>query len=102
MRGPDTRELPASKAAAGHGPCDVQAVAPEDLSTETGLADGVQARDWLAGVIECLKLLVDGGSALGRREVRLCGTEQRPLLAAKERTIVCGSLLVGLGDRFSE
>ena len=91
-------ELFADEAAAGHGPRDVQAVAPQDLASEARLADGVQAGDRLAVFVECLKLLVDRGSAFRRREVSLCRAEQRPLSIVERLAFVGCSLVVGLSD----
>ncbi len=72
------RKLLADEAAAGHGPGDVQAVAPEDLSAEACLANSIEAGDWLAVFVECLELLVDRGSAFGCGEVGLGRAEQCP------------------------
>ena len=95
-------ELLADEAAAGHGPGDVQAVAPQDLASETGLADGVEARDWLAVFVECLELLVDGGSAFGCGETGLGRAEQCPLRIVEGLEIAGSSFVVGLSDRLSK
>ena len=91
-------QLPAGEATAGHRPGDVQAVAPEDLSAESGLSHGVEAGDRTPGLVESLELLVDGGSALGGGEVSLCRAEQRPLSVVQGRPVAGVPLLVGLSN----
>jgi hypothetical protein len=81
-------EDPPSEPAARDRPGDVQAVAPEDLPAQTGLADGVQARDRAVALVEDFKTFVDRGAAFGGGEPRLGRAEQYPPRAFERLAVV--------------
>lgn len=91
-------ELLSGEATARHRPGDVQTVAPQNLTTQTGLPNGIKPFDWRAVFVERLKLRVDGSAALSGCEAGSGRAEQRPA-SVEPCATNCKSLFVRFFQR---
>jgi hypothetical protein len=76
-------DLLTCEAAAGDGPRDVQAVAPQNHASQSVLAYRVQSWYRLAAFVQHPHLEIDGRAPLGRGEVGLQGPQQHPTIAVE-------------------